>query len=282
MKLLKLITLFLLFVLTIGCKKYAATTTTKTTTTTSQQGATPLGTGTGTTGTTTTNSNFNVTDTSTDGVYVQGFLLGNVSLQINAVDRDSSTALNPYNTKLLANGYYTKLYKNFWQFYAPSSVISSGQTSYGFAFFTKKGYFSVIVPKNLGHRILLDNGNVNPPNDKAYIRFINALPYDSTLVNFKCSNSTQTITSDNRKYFDFTNGNIWDNNPTFSTLCNFVAIAPGQSNVSFECSNSTNASFTKTFEAGKKYTILAVIDSTIFGANNKLTFTTKYEIAQHN
>lgn len=113
--------------------------------------------------------------------------------------------------------------------------------------FLQDKYYSLFVSGANGtyrNIVTLDNfDSLATGNNQAYIRYINAIP-DSAKPNVTITGGGQTVVN--------------DNNTGFTTVSNFVAVAPGELSISVSNGGTIQATRSITVEQPKVYTVLLV------------------------
>lgn len=260
----KIIPFLLLIVIQSSCTKYVANSKANSNTINNQQqgGYTPLP-GSGSTGGSGTsnsgNSNSGSSSTdSVDAVYAQGFYLLDISKQITSTNQTTNQSII-----LNANGYYTKFYMGYWNFWNPYIPPQNHSDYLAHFAFTKNGFYSIISNSVNPGFILLQNGNMFPSTTKAYIRFLNICDSaDAVSINTKISSSNDVAYFSYRKPYDIYNtspNGVRESiaNQNYNTnFTNFTSVNSGVYNIEVYLNNGKSFNRSFTFSAGKKYSII--------------------------
>jgi len=252
----KVIKTIVVVVICSSCTKYVTNIKTTTNPNGNQQGTTPLGAGnSGSTGGTTSSS---TNSDSADAVYIQGFYLLDISKRLTSSNQTTNQSII-----LNANGYYTKFSIGFWNFWDPF-MPPQNHSNYLWHFnFIKNGFYSVISNSTNPAFVLLQNGTINPANNKAYVRFLNLCDSaDAVSINTKITSSNDAAYFSYRKPYDIYNTSVngvrssIDNENYNTNFTNFTTVNAGSCGIEIYLSNGKKFNPSFSFIAGKKYSIV--------------------------
>lgn len=269
--------LFCATILLVSCTKYTGTNSSTTTGSGSTSGPDPLppygggsSSGSGSSGSgSSSGSGGGTVNPNIPKAYVQGFIFTGEYYVYTTVNDSVS---------LKQDGSYTELYSGNTSFkYKSGSGASTDPVlAYGNYFTRPYSFYTYInfkTPQYSAAETMLYNDLTTPPSTVAQIRYISLDPLTASVpVKFKLSNYLETTWTDGRKYLDHRDD---------TTFCRFTNINPGASTVSFYYRDSLMLTFTKTFDAGKKYTVFA--GASAYVSNNRGQFPVSvYYVTQHN
>ena len=177
-----------------------------------------------------------------------GLMVFNLAPDQQAVGVALSNSLLTNNPLQYTN--YNGLYQNIYvgqrdiavYDYLTDSVVATGNHT-----FENDNYYSLFVTGNNGNYetvVVEDDVDSTSSADKAYIRYINAVPDSSSPV--------VTITSAGTK--------VLDGAAAFNTVSPFAAVNEGEVNVSINNGTNISAARNITLEKGKVYTALLIGD----------------------